>query len=112
MGQEGLKDVQVMDSKAIFEMIFGSDLFIPILGELKISQMMNMQEDQPSELLEFKQKKREVQLAVNLVKNLSLFLEDQTVEEFKLYNDATAQELCKNPMGKMMLGKIAHIYIE
>jgi hypothetical protein len=48
-----------------------------------------------------------VQLAVNLVKNLSLFLEDQTVEEFKLYNEATAQELCKNPMGKMMLGKIA-----
>jgi hypothetical protein len=45
MGQEGLKDVQVMDSKAIFEMIFGSELFDPILGELKISQMMNMQED-------------------------------------------------------------------
>lgn len=37
MGQEGLKDVQVMDSKAIFEMIFGSELFDPILGELKIS---------------------------------------------------------------------------
>lgn len=45
MGQEGLKDVQVMDSKAIFEMIFGSELFEPILGELKLSQMMNMQEN-------------------------------------------------------------------
>jgi len=40
-----LKDVQVMDSKAIFEMIFGSEKFEPILGELKLSQMMNMQED-------------------------------------------------------------------
>jgi DnaJ-class molecular chaperone len=37
MGQEGLKDVQVMDSKAIFEMIFGSEKFEPILGELKLS---------------------------------------------------------------------------
>ena len=49
-----------MDSKAIFEMIFGSDKFEPLLGELKLSQMMNMGEDQPSELLEFRQKKREV----------------------------------------------------
>ena len=66
-----------MDSKAIFEMIFGSEKFEPILGELKLSQMMNMQEDQPSELLEFKQKKREVQLAVNLVKNLDLAMHEQ-----------------------------------
>ena len=77
MGQEGLKDVQVMDSKAIFEMIFGSEKFEPILGELKLSQMMNMQEDQPSELLEFKQRKREVQLAVNLVKSLDLYMADK-----------------------------------
>jgi hypothetical protein len=46
------------------------------------------------------------------VKNLSLFLQNETVAEFKLYNEAIAQELCKNPMGKMMLGKIAAIYIE
>ena len=66
-----------MDSKAIFEMIFGSEKFEPILGELKLSQMMNMQEDQPSELLEFKQRKREVQLAVNLVKSLDLYMADK-----------------------------------
>jgi len=39
--------------------------------------MMNMQEEQPSELLEFKQRKREVQLAVNLVKSLDLYMADK-----------------------------------
>ena len=63
-----------MDSKAIFEMIFGSEKFEPILGELKLSQMMNMKEDEPAELLEFRQRKREVQLAVNLVKSLDLYI--------------------------------------
>ena len=43
-----------MDSKAIFEMIFGSDKFEPILGELKLAQMMQAHEGTPSELLEFK----------------------------------------------------------
>lgn len=100
-----------MDSKAIFEMIFGSEKFEPILGELKLSQMMNMDENQPPELLEFKQKKREVQLAVNLVKNLQLFMDGQT-DDFNNFNILNAQELSVNPMGKMMLGRIAQIYIE
>jgi hypothetical protein len=33
-GQDGLKDVHTMDSKVIFEMIFGSEKFEPLLGEL------------------------------------------------------------------------------
>ena len=60
MGQDGLKDMPTMDSKIIFEMIFGSEKFEPLLGELQLSMMMNMQEDQPSELVKFKQKKREI----------------------------------------------------
>jgi DnaJ-class molecular chaperone len=33
-GEEGLKDVKTMDSKATFEMIFGSEKFEPLVGEL------------------------------------------------------------------------------
>jgi hypothetical protein len=31
-----------MDSKMIFEMIFGSEKFEPLVGELKISMMVNL----------------------------------------------------------------------
>jgi DnaJ-class molecular chaperone len=37
LGKEGVKNVQAFDSKAIFEMIFGSERFEPIIGELKLS---------------------------------------------------------------------------
>jgi hypothetical protein len=36
-GTEGLKDAKTMDSKAIFEMIFGSDKFEPLIGELQLA---------------------------------------------------------------------------
>ena len=76
--------------------------------------MMNMQEDQPSELLEFKQRKREVQLAVNLVKSLDLYMADkpQWENDFQNFHTLNAQELSGNPMGKMMLGRVASVYIE
>ena len=67
LGDEGLENVPTMDSKAIFEMIFGSDKFEPLLGELQIAMMMNLSEGSPAELLQFKQKKREIQIAVNIV---------------------------------------------
>lgn len=34
LGAEGIKDAKTMDSKAIFEMVFGSEKFEPLLGEL------------------------------------------------------------------------------
>ena len=45
MGQEGLKDMPTMDSKVIFEMIFGSEKFEPLIGEMQLSLMMNCPED-------------------------------------------------------------------
>jgi hypothetical protein len=38
---------------------------------------MNKSEDDPSELLEFKQRKREVYLAVNLIETLDGYMDDQ-----------------------------------
>ena len=49
-----------MDSKHIFEMIFGSEKFEPLIGEPTMAMMMTMKEGDPAELLEFKQKKRVV----------------------------------------------------
>ena len=53
-GEEGLQNAQTMDSKAMFEMIFGTEKFDPLLGELQTMQMMNMTDDTPPEFLKFK----------------------------------------------------------
>jgi hypothetical protein len=65
-GEESIKNDKTVDSKLIFEMIFGSDKLESLIGELAISSMAQMQENHPPELMEFKQKKREVTIAINL----------------------------------------------
>ena len=63
-------------------MIFGSEKFEPLVGELQLAAMANVQEDAPSELLDFHQRKREVMIAVNLVKTLDTFIEGE-LEDFE-----------------------------
>lgn len=53
-GEDGLKDVKTMDSKAAFEMIFGSEKFEPLVGELQLASMANSKDDDPPELNDFK----------------------------------------------------------
>lgn len=53
-GEEGVKGAKTMDSKHMFEMIFGSEKFEPLIGEPSMAMMMTMKEDDPPELLEFK----------------------------------------------------------
>lgn len=112
MGKEGIdKSKQSMDSKAIFEMVFGSEKFVPLLGELRLASMMNLEDGQPSELLDHRQKKREIQIALNLIDTLKPFMDDE-IEEFQEKNDEIAKDMTSNSMGKLMLGKIAIIYAE
>ena len=72
---------------------------------------MNLDEGQPSELLAHRQKKREIQIALNIIDTLKPFMDDE-IEEFKEKNSEFAKELATNSMGKLMLGKIACIYDE
>tara|TARA_B110000285_G_C15090452_1_gene598763 strand:+ start:854 stop:1018 length:165 start_codon:yes stop_codon:yes gene_type:complete len=41
-GEESIKNDKTVDSKLIFEMIFGSDKFESLIGELTISSMAQM----------------------------------------------------------------------
>ena len=85
VGEDGIDGVPKMDGAALFSMIFGSERFEPLVGELKlVAQMMvaadkeeNQDPDAPNadgslnaELLDFKQWKREVSCAVNLAELL------------------------------------------
>lgn len=95
-------------------MIFGSEKFEPLIGELQLSMMTSMQEDHPPEIMEFKQKKREIQIAVNLTTNLALYAADKVggTDDLQTEMVELAQELIANPMGKLLLGKIGVIYYE
>lgn len=70
---DGIKEKPKMDNNVIFSMIFGNDMFLNIVGELKMATMMNIGEiyENVEKLIKLKQLKREIQLAINLVDKLS-----------------------------------------
>lgn len=113
-GEEGIKNDKTVDSKLIFEMIFGSDKFESLIGELALSSMAQMQDNHPPELLEFKQKKREVTIAINLVNRMAIYQADLVANTDDLHQETLemANDLAANPMGKLLLGKIGWIYTE
>lgn len=104
-GADGMKDVQILDSSAFFQIMFGSEKFDYYVGELQLTSMMNsgmeamdkMDENKEEEsddalfhsmfgndaALQFRQRKREVQCAVNLVTTLQTFMDNP--EEFKVH---------------------------
>ena len=87
-GKEGIDEAPKMDPSTLFAMIFGSEKFEPLVGELKLATQMQMDEEhagQNSKLLKFRQKKREVQCATNLAVKLQPFLDSEGNEEVKFY---------------------------
>ena len=100
-------------------MIFGSEKFEPLIGELEIAkQMQNNQSDEEektskfeSKLNKFQQKKRQVQCAVNLTKKLQQYV-DGDEEGFRMAAREEAKELSQSPFGATLLGVIGNGYIE
>ena len=81
MGAEGVDGQPKMDGAALFSMIFGSELFMPLVGEMKMATAAmiggeeggtgpNANGEYNEELMEFKQWKREVACAVHLAELL------------------------------------------
>jgi len=59
----------------MFTMIFGSDKFEALVGELKMASMMDIEDrlENVNKYLWFKQHKREILCAVNLAEKLDKF---------------------------------------
>eukprot|EP00667_Euglena_gracilis_P022248 EG_transcript_24673 len=67
-GKDGVSDAPQMDSAALYAMIFGSEKFERYIGELQMATMTRGRQQQvPEVLASFRQTKREVQCAKELV---------------------------------------------
>jgi hypothetical protein len=70
-----------MDSSTLFAMIFGSEKFVPLVGELKLATQMQADATDNNgpfsqKIEEFRQRKREIQIALNIVKRVQPFLDN------------------------------------
>ncbi|KAJ3255558.1 hypothetical protein HK103_006194 [Boothiomyces macroporosus] len=123
--QNGTVDEKnLFDSAQLYEVIFGSQNFESYVGELQLASMQeklasfeNPQLDQMQRIehqMKLKQKKREVQCAVNLAKLLDKYIEDKSEDHvaFKTHVEAEAKELGATAFGGTLIGVLGYVYEE
>jgi hypothetical protein len=123
-GVNGVNKDALIDSSQLFEIIFGSQRFESYIGEL---QLLSLQESmkavdldnfqpemvQASEMkLKRKQKKREIQCALNLAKLLENYILDTTDEKlsFRTSIQAEAKELAATAFGGTLIGVLVTLF--
>lgn len=129
MGREGVQNAGAdkIDAKALFAMIFGSERFEPIVGELELATRMQhgglgIGDDGSSgskealmysnpKVKNFIQKRREVQCAVTLAKRLERYVGGDE-SGFRREAEEEAVELSQTAFGGVLLSAIGNAYIE
>ncbi|KAK9800240.1 hypothetical protein WJX73_004696 [Symbiochloris irregularis] len=107
-GAEGL-DVNFMDSAAFFVMLFGSDRFEHLVGELTIAAVARTGGDIPQAQMKRMQENRELKLAELLTALLRRWVEGDHVG-FLESMGTEARELAQASWGVMMLTAIGRVY--
>lgn len=115
-GKSGVEGAPKVDPASMYAMIFGSEKFEPLIGELKIAKEMQSDDEEKTsrfeaKLSKFHQRKREVKCAVSLAQKLQQYV-DGDVDGFKQTIKEEAEELSKSPFGAVLIGVIGDSYTE
>merc|ERR1712032_455239 len=119
--EAALDNSPVLDASAFFTLIFGSDKFEPLVGELQLAMVLSIGEDptallgsgadRVAGLLHVKQKRREVSLAVQLAARLQRYVDGDSYG-FQVASEEEAKELCSTAFGGALLSAIGYVYVE
>jgi hypothetical protein len=96
-GKEAMESHSMIDATALYALFFGSEQFEHLIGDLQVAtQAKAFMEfgvtNIPFEVLQFKQRKREVQLAVTLAKKLDEFVSAQSQEDVDAFREKIKNE--------------------
>ncbi|KAJ8612576.1 hypothetical protein CTAYLR_007200 [Chrysophaeum taylorii] len=99
------------DPATFFAMVFGSEQFETYVGELQMATMMKEERDVDDVEADFLQRRRSVQLAVNLIDILAPFVVDGMPKpKFSAKLKADTADLVSTPFGTALVRVIAYVY--
>lgn len=119
-GLDAVDSDKLMDSSQLYQVIFGSERFEDLVGELQLMGLQGAMKPNSSTEAAFeglmdaeaklktKQKRREVQCAVNLVRMLNDYLQDQSENHvaFKVSIEGQAKELTETAFGGTLIAVV------
>ena len=116
-GMEGLADQNFMDPSTMYAMLFGSEKFDDLIGELQIAALLQQAQEggeaDPSlRHMAHKQRQREVLCARKLADRLQPFVDGELDEAaFAAEAKAQATELAQTSFGELLTHTIGRIYV-
>ena len=111
-GKEGIKDVALIDSETFYNLLFGGGELKFYIGEMIIYTLMTVDQNNEtfSELIILKQKKREIQIAKNILSLLNYY--SKNTDGSAEYYTTVKSNLNTNPFSNTLLNIIGILYIE
>ena len=109
-GKSSIEHNNIIDSKEFYCFLFGNDELKFYIDELTISMIMSIENDTPHELISFKQKRRVVTLANNIIELLEPYINNlENLEDIYKHK----RDIIKiTPFGNMITNLLGSLYIE
>lgn len=111
-GEAGVEGTVKMDASVLYSIVFGSDKFENIIGELQVASLVRSWAETGSfvdaDLAAFRQRQREVQCAINLAAKLDVFEVNPDLFEQNVARELN--ELTETPLGAVLLGVVGNVY--
>ncbi|KAJ1621317.1 X-domain of DnaJ-containing-domain-containing protein, partial [Pavlovales sp. CCMP2436] len=110
-GKEALSSQPLFDSTVFFSILFGSELFESLVGELQLAMLFGMAEgaEVSEKQLATRQRRREVLCALHLSQLLAMFVAGDEAE-FEADAHELAQRLASGSFGDVLLHTIGSVY--
>lgn len=106
LGKEGIENNSVLDSNQLFCLLLGTDELDFFIGELSVSMIMSLEKNDPIQIIRFKQKRREITIANNI-----LTLLDNEELNAEIINEKM-KNINTTPFSNMIVNLIGYLYIE
>ena len=106
LGKEGIENNSVLDSNQLFCLLLGTDELDFFIGELSVSMIMSLEKNDPIQIIRFKQKRREITIANNI-----LTLLDNEELNAEIINEKM-KNINTTPFSDMIVNLVGYLYIE
>ncbi len=113
-GRAALDGSPTLDAGMLYSLVFGSDAFEAIVGELHLASRIKMLMDptaKPPQLARFRQRKRELVCALALLNKIDVFVDGDDELFLERARKETA-ELAESPFGGTLLGVVGAVYVQ
>lgn len=110
-GLESLENKEILNSKNLYTLLIGNENLYKYTGELLVTLLLNLDDDYPFKILNFKLKKKNIFVANNLCKILNYYFENN-VQNSKIFYTDERNKLSISILDKFIICIIGKIYTD